>query len=149
MFESLRGIARSQHGHTVTTRSLRGYNAVTTLTTQSLRGHYAVTRQCCKTVSFRMWLLVVREVETEDFAGEPKFFHVVFATLASQTVLAREAESIQKKLAEMPAVRFSKPPGEWQEHYLKWKTRTAPQQKTQNRTVLSILQQTARNRNML
>ena len=96
MFESLRGIARSQHGHTVTTRSLRGYNAVTTLTTQSLRGHYAVTRQCCKTVSFRMWLLVVREVETEDFAGEPKFFHVVFATLASQTVLAEKLKAFKK-----------------------------------------------------
>ena len=52
MSESLRGIARSQHGHNaVTTRSLRGHYAVTTrslhghyaVTTRSLRGHYAVT----------------------------------------------------------------------------------------------------------
>ena len=43
-----------------------------------------------------MWLLVVREVETEDFAGEPKFFHVVFATLASQTVLAEKLKAFKK-----------------------------------------------------
>ena len=44
-------------------------------------------------------------------------FYVVFATLASQTVLAEKLK-VFKKLAETPAVRFlTKPPGEWEECY--------------------------------
>ena len=53
-----------------------------------------------------MWLLVVREVETEDFAGEPKFFHVVFATLASQTVLAEKLKAFKKARRDASSAVF-------------------------------------------
>ena len=63
---------------------------------------------------------------------------------------AAEKLKVFEKLADTPAVRFStKPPGEWEECYLLWKMRTALQRETQNRTVLSILQSTARNRDVL
>ena len=67
-------------------------------------------------------------------------FHVVFATLASQTVLAEKLKVFKKARRDASSPVLTKPPGEWEECYFYWKMRTAPQRETQNRTVLSILQ---------
>ena len=67
-------------------------------------------------------------------------FYVVFATLASQTVLAEKLKLFKKARRDASSPVLTKPPGEWEECFSTWKMRTAPQRETQNRTVLSILQ---------
>ena len=71
-------------------------------------------------------------------------FYVVFATLASQTVLAEEAKNIQKSSPRCQQSGFDKTTRRVGECYLKM--RTAPQWETQNRTKHFTV---ARNRNVL
>ena len=58
-------------------------------------------------------------------------FYVVFATLASQTVLAEKLKVFKKARRDASSPVQTKLPGEWKECYFNGKMRTAPQRDTE------------------